>query len=389
MAEIPQDKWSLKYLCGHLQMAAFLEAWTIPYYMAAMFSIVDRATLAYQHLQSVLHQEMLHLQLVANVANAYGHSPCLDPACFSYKPNEIPYLKFNITPASTAGADSDPKDEYRPRDSTIGPLDKSRVNTMCFIEYPDWATGSKPAYRKNMMDYDSIGQFYDALEFGATQLGPSPIVGGRRQVDMFSAFYRRLPRVTVDSSGEEGLAQVLMLLDVIRDQGEAAKLNDPIHRPNENTADDRHPTLSHYDKFLQIREQIREKKPLPQIYPDIAPPKDPNTYTDDERHLEQILICNFAKFVTALNELFAGNHPDDFVPLMVTLGANILTCWKNGVTPKFTDTTPLPSTQLASMQLASTQSASIDLSDRSFYDLSGQNGLQASPGDQLRAPGNQ
>jgi hypothetical protein len=384
MAEIPQDKWSLNYLCGHLHMAAFLEAWTIPYYMAAMFSIVDRATLAYQHLQSVLHQEMLHLQLVANVANAYGHGPCLNPACFSYDRDKVPYLQFDFGPSSTVAAVSDPRDEYQPRSAAIGALDGSRVNTMCLIEYPDWLTGSKPAYRSNMTEYDSIGQFYDALEFGAKQLGSAPIVGGRRQVDMFSAFYRRLPRVTVDSSGEEGLAQVLMLLDVIRDQGEAAKLNDPIHRPNENTADDRNPTLSHYEKFLQIREQIREQKPLPKIYPDIVPVKDPDTYTDGERHLEQLLVCNFAKFVTALNELFAGNHPDDFVPLMVTLGANILTCWKNGVTPKFTDTTALPS-----MKLASTQSASIDLSDRSFYDLSGQNGLQASPGDQLRAPGNQ
>jgi hypothetical protein len=344
MEEIPEEHWTPENLCGHLQMAAFLEAWTIPYYMAAMFSIVDRATLAYQHLQSVLHQEMLHLQLVANVANAYGRGPRLNPACFSYKPDEIPYLKFNITQASTAVAAADPKEEYQPHTAAIGPLDKCRVNTMCLIEFPDWATGSKPAYRSNMMDYDSIGQFYDALEFGAKQLGSAAIVGGRRQVDMFSAFYRRLPRVTVDSSGEEGLAQVLMLLDVIRDQGEAAKLDDPIHRPNENTADDRHPTLSHYNKFRQILKQ----KDLPKVYS----AKDPKTYTDEQCHLEQILICNFAKF-------------------------------------KFTDATPSPSTQLTSMQLTATQSASIDLSDRSFYDLTGQNGVQASSGDQLRPPGNQ
>src|ERR1700761_2889186 len=329
MAEIPQDKWSLNYLCGHLHMAAFLEAWTIPYYMAAMFSIVDRATLAYQHLQSVLHQEMLHLQLVANVANAYGHGPCLNPACFSYDRDKVPYLQFDFGPSSTVAAVSDPRDEYQPRSAAIGALDGSRVNTMCLIEYPDWLTGSKPAYRSNMTEYDSIGQFYDALEFGAKQLGSAPIVGGRRQVDMFSAFYRRLPRVTVDSSGEEGLAQVLMLLEVIRDQGEAAKADDPIHLPNQNTADDLHQKCSHYNKFCQIR----SNPPLPKTYAETVPVKDPAAYTDDDRHLEQILIGNFANFVAALNGLFAGNNPDDFVPLMVTIGANILTCWKNGVTP--------------------------------------------------------
>jgi hypothetical protein len=391
MPEIPDDKWKLDDLCGHLQMAAFLEAWTIPYYMAAMFSIVDRKTLAYQHLQSVLHQEMLHLQLVANIANAYGYSPCLKPEWFTYDPDEVPYLKFDFTESSTPPAVSDPRDEYKPRSAALGPLDKSRVNTMCLIEFPDWSTGSQPAYQSKLTEYDSIGQFYDALEFGANQLESSPIVGGRRQVDMFSAFYRRLPRVTVDSSGDEGLAQVLMLLDVIRDQGEAAKRDDPIHRPNENTADDRYPTLSHYEKFRQIRQQ----KPLPKIYPHT----NPNKYTTAQGRLERILIDNFANFIKALNALFAGNHPDDFVPLMVTLGANMLTCWRNGVTPKFTDASPLASLQLASPELASTGTPYRDFYDlkpyRSFYDLTGQNdltaqdGLQASPGDQLRPLGNQ
>jgi hypothetical protein len=344
MAEIPADRWDLEHFCRHLQMAALLEAWTIPYYMAAMFSIVDRACPAYQLIQSVLHQEMLHLQLVANIANAYDYSPNLDPAWFSYGPDEeIPYLHVDFTPRSYVATVSNvTPDEYQPRTAAIGPLDDCRVNTMCLIEYPDWSTGSKPAYRDDLSEYDSIGQFYDALEYGAKQLGPSGIVGGRRQVDMFSAYYRRLPRVTVDSSGAEGLAQVLMLLDVIRDQGEAAKVDEPIRRPHENTADDRHPECSHYDKFSQIRKQ----KCLPTTYAG----KEPAAYGPDEHRLEQILIGNFEKFIDALNGLFAGNNPDDFVPLMVTIGANMLTCWRNGVTPKFTAAMHLRTRSMAQPQ---------------------------------------
>src|ERR1700759_357437 len=105
MAEILEDNWDLEHLCRHLQMAALLEAWTIPYYMAPMFSIVDRATPAYQLIQSVLHQEMLHLQLVANVANAYDHRPQLAPEWFSYGPDEqIPYLHFEFNPHSAVAA---------------------------------------------------------------------------------------------------------------------------------------------------------------------------------------------------------------------------------------------------------------------------------------------
>ncbi len=65
---------------------------------------------------------------------------------------------------------------------------------MCLLEYPEWETGSALDYRDTVDDYPHIGQFYDALEYGAKQLGPSDIVGGRSQVDLFSAFYRKLPR---------------------------------------------------------------------------------------------------------------------------------------------------------------------------------------------------
>src|ERR1700733_9031036 len=97
MPEIAEDNWDLDHLRLHLQMAAFLEAWTIPYYMAAMYSIVDRATPAYQLIQSVIHQEMLHLQLVANIANAYDFSPSLELDFFTYESEEeIPYLHFDF-----------------------------------------------------------------------------------------------------------------------------------------------------------------------------------------------------------------------------------------------------------------------------------------------------
>jgi hypothetical protein len=331
MVAKPDPPWTLKNVQKHLQMATLLEAWTIPYYMAVMHSIVDRTAPAYQALQSVLHQEMLHLQLVANVANAYSKSPVLKPGWFTYGPTEdIPYLHVKLGPKAERPSKTS-YEEYRPRCAEIGPLDQTRVNTMCVIEYPYWAGGSRPAHRGNLRRYDSIGQFYDALEYGATQVGPGEIRGGRRQVDMFSAFYRRLPRVTVDASGEEGLKQVLMLLRIIRDQGEAAKKDDPIGWAHENTADDRDSTLSHYDKFCQIR-----AAKFPQTYPDIVGLKDRAHYKKADLEREKILCDNFTLFLESLNKLFAGENPHDFATLMVTIGANIVTCWRHGIVPKFT-----------------------------------------------------
>ena len=67
--------WTLENLRAHLQDALDLELWTIPYYMSAMYSIRDPASDAYQLLQSVIHQEMLHAQLVCNLLNAFGGQP--------------------------------------------------------------------------------------------------------------------------------------------------------------------------------------------------------------------------------------------------------------------------------------------------------------------------
>jgi hypothetical protein len=316
---ISEDEWDLGHLQSHLQAAAELEAWTIPYYMAAMFSIVDRSSDAYQLIQSVVNQEMLHLQLVSNVANAYGYSPTFGASAFAYEGTTIPHLDFHLDP-------DNPIEHFSPFSAEIGPLDELRTNGMCLVEYPEWDTGGKPDYHDDVREYGSIGEFYDALEYGAKQLA-SDIVGGVNQVDMFSAFYRRLPTATVQASGAEGFAQVALLIDIIRDQGEGAKDATPINEAFQNTADDSEQEVNHYDKFCQIRHAR-----LPATYP----VKDPSEYTDEDRKRQAILVDNFASFTSLLGDLFAGKNPANFAPLMVTIGGNILACWKSGVTPRFT-----------------------------------------------------
>jgi hypothetical protein len=317
--KLSDEQWDLGHLHTHLQAAAELEAWTIPYYLAATFSIVDRASEGYQLIQSVVNQEMLHLQLVSNIANAYGCSPTLSSSAFPYQGIAIPHLDFSLDP-------DNPTAMYTPYSAEIGPLDQARINGMCLIEYPEWDTGGKPDYHDDISEYGSIGEFYDALEYGCRQLS-SDIRGAVNQVDMFSAFYRDLPAMTVQSSGPAGLAQVGLLIDVIRDQGEAAKIADAIDLPFRNTADDSAAENSHYEKFCRIR-----GAELPATYP----VKDAADYTPDDHKRRKILIDNFARFIAILGELFVGRNPTGFQPLMVTIGADILACWKSGVTPQFT-----------------------------------------------------
>ena len=316
--KLKDDQWNLGHLRRHLQAAAELEAWTIPYYLAAMFSVVDRSSDAYQLIQSVVHQEMLHLQLVANIANSYGYSPVFGPATFPYHGTAIPHLDFALDP-------DNPTTQFSPYSAEIGPLDERRINAMCLIEYPEWDTGGRPDYHDKVNEYGSIGEFYDALERGARQL-KGDIAGGVKQVDMFAAFYRDLPAMTVQGSGTRGLSEVVLLIDVIRDQGEAAKAVDMIAAPFRNTADDSAAQDSHYEKFSMIR-----RGELPSTYP----MRDPSEYTPDDHKRREILMDNFARFTKLLGELFSGKSPAGFDPLMVTIGANVLACWRSGVTPRF------------------------------------------------------
>jgi hypothetical protein len=318
--KLTEEQWDIGHLHEHLQAAAELEAWTIPYYLSAMFSVVDRSSEAYQLVQSVVNQEMLHLQLVANIANSYGYSPVLTPGEFVYAGDRVPHLDFTLDP-------DNPIPQFTPYTAEIGPLDQPRVNAMCLIEYPEWDTGGKPDYQDDVTDYGSIGEFYDALEYGARQLADH-IAGGLNQVDLFSAFYRELPTMTVQTNGRTGWPEVQLLIDVIRDQGEAAKAADAIAAPFRNTADDPAAEQSHYEKFTQIRGAV-----LPEIYP----VKDPSDYTEGDRKRRAILVADFARFTDAVSQLCAGRRPRDFETLMVTLGGDILACWKSGVTPEFTE----------------------------------------------------
>lgn len=321
--ELKSQEWTIKHLHEHLQYAVDLEFWTIPFYMAAMYSIIDRTSDAFQLIQSVLNQEMLHVQLASNIANAYGLSPTFKPP--EYKGEKIPHLNFKLdTPELVK--------EFSPYSAEIGPLDKKRINAMCLIEHPKW--GSQRLNRNKSVtlyehptEYGSIGQLYDALEYGARLL-KSHLHGSIKQVDLFSAFYQNLPAMTVSNSGEEGFAQAALLINTIRIQGEGTnREDDQIILPFQNTADDSEPELSHYEKFLKIRDGAA--KPL------FYKIKSECEYKDEDRKLRENLVKYFTEFRSALKELFAGNNPDNFVQLMFTVGAAIHNCWKNGVTPRF------------------------------------------------------
>lgn len=311
----PHPRWTLEQLHRHLQYAVDLELWTIPFYMSAMYSVKDRASDAFQLIQSVVHQEMLHVQLVSNVANAYGLRPRFTAP--KYHGTHVPHLDFALdTP--------NPVPQFSPYSAEIGPLDVLRVNAMCLVEYPEWKSTGAPDVKDDVREYGSIGEFYDALEYGARELA-SHVRGGVNQVSYFERFYAEFPQQTVTAAGAAGFAQVKRLLDAIRDQGEGAT-DAEIEPRFQNTADDPEPEDSHYAKFLQLR-----GPDLPATWP----VKSAAELAGADLAVAGILVENFTDFLGTLERVFWGGRTDEFFPPRGQLGGNILTCGPPGVVPRF------------------------------------------------------
>ena len=309
--------WEIEYLRSHLQKMIDLELWTIPYYMAAMYSIKDPTTREYRTLLGVVHQEMLHVQLAANIANSFDVRPTFAVPEYG---TIVPHINFILD-------EPNPTLTYQPYCAAIGPLDTKRINTMCLIEYPDWNTERQPDLRPDHDQYGSIAEFYAAVREGMRQ-HRDKIRGRVNQIDEFRAYYEELSTQTVTLDGAEGYLQVVALISVIIDQGEGESRGDtPVAPWHRNTADGFDESWSHFKKFSRIRADGT----LPDVYRGVS---DPPTGSAGAAAQER-LVRHFAKFLCTLESMFAGGDSFGFGPTMAQIGGDILTCWQRGAIPRF------------------------------------------------------
>jgi hypothetical protein len=310
--------WTPSLLHQHLQGAMDLELWTIPYYLTVLYSIKDISCAPYRLIQSAVYQEMLHAQLVSNIANAYGYSPVLTAPIYQGK--AVPHLDFDLdTP--------NPTEVFTPYSAELGALDPSRINTMCLIEYPEWDTSRNPDLQADIDRYGSIAEFYDAVRYGMYQLRHETR-GGINQVEEFRYFFNALPDQTVSLDGAAGYRQAIGLIDVITDQGEGQSQSDtPVAPEHRNTADGLHESWSHYTKFTRIRTEGS----FPAVYPAVSDPPPGSAGAAAQARLTR----DFARYQQTLESLFAGRPTPDFGATMAQVGGSILTCWQRGAVPRF------------------------------------------------------
>jgi CDGSH-type Zn-finger protein len=223
---------TLDDLRQHIQWAIELEHATIPPYLCALYSIKPGQNReCVEVLTSVFIEEMLHMTLAANVLNAVGGSPVIDsPDFIARYPAYLPH---------SADAFLVPLARFNPE----------TLETFLKIEKPE-ETGASPSPDR----YDTIGQFYRAIEEGlvtlSAELGEKTVFCGdpTRQVTPEMLAYHASGRIVPVYD----LKSALEAIDEIEEQGEGLKHLEVWDGDRDMFHPKRH-EVAHYFRFMEIK----------------------------------------------------------------------------------------------------------------------------------------
>jgi CDGSH-type Zn-finger protein len=133
----------------HLQWAIELEHATLPPYLCALYSIKEGSNAeAAEVVHSVFMEEMLHLTLAANILNAVGGEPQIDtPSILPSFPTYLPHSNeaFQVS---------------------LQRFSPEAIDTFLQIERP-----AEHAGLPEDNEFETIGQFYEAIEVALEHLG--------------------------------------------------------------------------------------------------------------------------------------------------------------------------------------------------------------------------
>ncbi|MCI5131169.1 MAG: hypothetical protein D3904_06510, partial [Candidatus Electrothrix sp. EH2] len=87
------SKWTKKLVQDHARVAVEIELYTVPFYTTVMTSIKDKESEAYKILRGILIEEMMHMQLAANLCVALDTIPQMRSPRYT---DDIPYLKPGV-----------------------------------------------------------------------------------------------------------------------------------------------------------------------------------------------------------------------------------------------------------------------------------------------------
>ncbi|WP_433171975.1 ferritin-like domain-containing protein [Actinoallomurus sp. CA-150999] len=222
---------TLESLREHLQWAIELEHATLPPYLCALYSLdPERNPEAVDVVAGVFVEEMLHLTLAANLLNAVGGRPRLDtPQMLPPHPRPLPHADRSLR-------------------LSLLPFGAEALDMFLRIERP-----APPGAPGEGDGYETIGQFYDAIEEGlrdlCDRLGEKEVFCGDPARQVTAVHFRH-------SAGRllaiDGLASALTALEEIVEQGEGTARGevwdgDPdIFHPDRDE-------VAHYYRFEELK----------------------------------------------------------------------------------------------------------------------------------------
>lgn len=315
--------WTPALIQQHAQVAVAVELYTLPFYLTALTSIQQTTNPIYANILSVCMEEMLHLELAANLCLAVGTTPNFTAPIFG---QPIPYL--------------DPDDpetgHYALVNAVLGPLNPTTLDTMLDIETPE--EFSSTTHSTPQFPYGSIGEMYDALLQGIQTVGWNTIYVGNttNQQAIFGT--------TNFSETLGSFAQAQTAVQTINAQGEGLAMQPvptppfteaefPIAAANQLTVEPFDPaplnTYAHYGRFVQIQNTVQASG-FPSVYKGVAPT---GPLTSTQRTALNTLQRDFASVLSMLNSMWAGTAESQFFTVMMRLLGDAVACWQAGVIP--------------------------------------------------------
>ncbi len=303
----------LETLRAQLQLAIQLEMSTVPAYLVALYSIVDKSSEAYQLTRSVVVEEMLHVNVAANLLVAIGGVPYFtgpySPSYPTYlpgaNPQRTPYIA--LLPASTA----------------------LYSDVFMAIERP--APFKAPAQGAR---YDSIAQFYKAIDEGLENVveryGPAEVFksqpGYCQRTDFYIGKGGGRPFLVRDLKTAK-----LAILEIVQQGEGAVSIDEPLqpeqHWGTYNAYGQRIDgtygpilgkprELAHYFKFQRIAQGLA---PLGAVYPLVSNP-DASSYTNPQaKELSRLFDQAFSVLLKALERSFRDADGDAYFKVTLPL----------------------------------------------------------------------
>jgi heme-degrading monooxygenase HmoA len=285
----------------HLQWAIELEHATIPPYLCALYSLdPSRNAEAVQVVGSVLAEEMLHLALAANLLNAVGGEPRLDtPELLPPYPHPLPHGDRSLQ-------------------IQLLPFGQEALELFLRIEKPA-SVGTPP----EADGYETIGQFYAAIEAGirrlCDELGEDAVFSGdpARQVGEFHLRGGGGAVIPVHD-----LKSALAALTEITEQGEGAARTD-VWDGDRDVFHPERDEVAHFYRFQELKHGRRyQTGDTPQSGPtgepiavdfDAVMPMRPNPRTtghpegSDIRVAQERFNTTYCLLLKQLEEAFNGD----------------------------------------------------------------------------------